>query len=120
MPHRLFTMNKAFWFFFKKRTCNLLIPFALALCSACNSKPPESSALLERSDFWVHQGEEALRQNEFDFALILADSALKHGPQNANVYFLRGRIYSEVGQWQNAESAYRKALELQPNYRGAW
>ncbi|MGH7491500.1 MAG: tetratricopeptide repeat protein [bacterium] len=75
---------------------------------------------MERSDFWVHQGEEALRQNEFDFALILADSAQKYGPQNANVYFLRGRIYSEVGQWQNAETAYRRALELQPNYRGAW
>jgi tetratricopeptide (TPR) repeat protein len=99
---------------------SLFILFAVILWSACNSKPPESPALIARSDFWVHQGEEALRQNEFDFAIILADSAEKLAPENANVHFLRGRIYSEVGQWQNAETAYRKALALQPDYRGVW
>ncbi|MGH7456110.1 MAG: tetratricopeptide repeat protein, partial [bacterium] len=25
-----------------------------------------------------------------------------------------------VGQWQNAEAAYRKALEFEPHYRGVW
>ncbi len=98
----------------------ILILLIAALGSGCKSRPPESAALLEPSNFLTHQGEEALRQNEFDHALMLADSAQKLAPQNAHAHFLRGRIYSEVGQWQNAEETYRRALALQPGYRGAW
>jgi tetratricopeptide (TPR) repeat protein len=76
--------------------------------------------VMARSEFLLRQGEEALRQNEFDFALALADSAQKLTPQSANVFFLWARIYSEIGQWQNAEAAYRKVLALEPGYRGVW
>jgi tetratricopeptide (TPR) repeat protein len=99
----------------------LLIMAAIVLGSGCKSKPEqESPEAIAISDFLLQQGEDALRQNEFDFALLLADSAGKLAPKNANVYFLRARVCSEVGQWQNAEAAYRKALELEPNYRGVW
>lgn len=76
--------------------------------------------MLARSEFLVRQGEEALRQNEFDIALALADSAQKLTPESANVLFLRARIHSEIGQWQSAEAAYRKVLTLEPGYRGVW
>jgi tetratricopeptide (TPR) repeat protein len=104
---------------FKPRFHLFLIPAAVFFGSGCQSKP-EPIELMARSDFLLRQGEEALRQNEFDLALALADSAEKLTPKSANVHFLRARICSEAGQWQKAESSYRKALELEPGYRGAW
>ncbi|MCI0698978.1 tetratricopeptide repeat protein [candidate division KSB1 bacterium] len=98
----------------------VVILFAVSLCSGCNSKPEESLERMARSDFLARQGEEALRQNEFDFALMFADSAEKLAPKSANVHFLHARIYSELGQWQKTETAYLQALKLEPGYRGAW
>jgi len=97
-----------------------VFPFAVFLWSGCESKSDESSEFMARSEFLLRQGEAALRQNEFDFALALADSAGKLAPKNSNGAFLRARIFSELGQWQNAEVSYRKVLALEPNYRGVW
>jgi Tfp pilus assembly protein PilF len=92
----------------------------LLLC-ACTSQPQEEpEEIIAQSEFLLRQANEALRLNEFDAALAIADSAQKLTPKSANVYFMRARIYSEVGQWQNAETAYRKVLELEPSYRGVW
>jgi len=98
----------------------LVIHLAVFFVIGCSSKTEESAELIARSDFLLRQGEEALRQHEFDFALMLADSAKKLTPKSSNVHFLHARIYSELGQWQNAEADYRKVLELEPNYRGVW
>ncbi|MDZ7363531.1 MAG: tetratricopeptide repeat protein [candidate division KSB1 bacterium] len=98
----------------------LVIHLAVFLSISCSSKTDESPELIARSEFLLHQGETALRQNEFDFALMLADSAKKLTPQSSNVYFLYARIYSELGQWQKAEAAYRQVLKLEPSYRGVW
>ncbi len=93
---------------------------ALLLC-ACSSQPKEDpEEIIAQSEFLLRQANEAVRQNEFDAALAITDSAQKLTPSSANVYFMRARVYSEVGQWQNAETAYRKVLELEPSYRGVW
>ena len=92
----------------------------MLLC-ACSSQPQEEQdEIVARSEFLLRQANEAVRQNEFDAALAITDSAQKLTPKSANVYFMRARAYSEVGQWQNAETAYRKVLELEPSYRGVW
>jgi len=98
----------------------LVIHLAVFFVIGCSSKTEESPELIARSEFLLRQGEAALRQNEFDFALALADSAKKLTPQSSNVHFLYARVYSELGQWQNAEAAYHKVLQLEPSYRGVW
>lgn len=96
------------------------ILLAVLLCG-CSSQPKEESEeLMARSEFLLRQANEAVRQNEFDAALAITDSAQKLTPQSANVYFMRARINSEIGQWQEAESAYRQVLAQEPEYRGVW
>jgi len=66
------------------------------------------------------EGTDALKRLDFDRALALVDSVAKYKPNNADLHFLRGRIYSELMRWDEAEISYRKALDLLPNYRGVW
>jgi tetratricopeptide (TPR) repeat protein len=96
----------------------LLTIFFSAGCTSKSGQEPNE--FMARSEFLLRHGEVALRQNEFDYALALADSAGKLAPKNSNVYFLRARIFSELGQWQKAEAAYRQVLALEANYRGVW
>ena len=93
---------------------------ALLLCGCAAQPKEEPEEIMARSEFLLRQANEAVRQNEFDAALAITDSAQKLTPNSANVYFMRARVYSEVGQWQSAETAYRKVLELEPTYRGVW
>ncbi len=93
---------------------------ALLLCGCASQPKEEPVEIIAKSEFLLLQANEALRQNEFDAALALTDSAQKLTPNSANVYFMRARAYSEIGQWQEAEKAYRKVLELKPSYRGVW
>ncbi len=103
-------MLKPYWF-------SLL---ALLLCG-CSSQPKEEpEEITAKSEFLLRHANEAVRQNEFDAALAITDSAQKLTPNSANVYFMRARVNSEIGQWQDAEQAYRKVLELEPDYRGVW
>ncbi|NUO82070.1 tetratricopeptide repeat protein [candidate division KSB1 bacterium] len=92
----------------------------LLICS-CSSQPIEEPAeAVAQSEFLLLQANEALRQNEFDIALAITDSAQKLAPNSANVHFMRARVNSEIGQWEKAENSYHKVLELDPNYRGVW
>lgn len=59
-----------------------------------------------------------MRGHEFHRALALADSAEKRAPGLADAHFLRARIYSELGRFQESETAYLTAYKLQPDYRG--
>ena len=38
----------------------------------------------------------------------------------ADVYFLRGRVFTKLARLNEAEAAYRTVLSLDPNYQGAW
>ena len=61
-----------------------------------------------------------MRGHEFRRALALADSAEKRAPGLAAAHFFRARVYSELGRFQEAETAYLTAYKLQPDYRGIW
>ena len=65
-------------------------------------------------------GEDALERQLFERALLFADSAEARAPEGADVHFLRGRVYSEMGRLGAADSSYWRALGLRPDYEGAW
>ena len=53
-------------------------------------------------------------------ALALADSAKHLAPELAEGHFARGRILTALKRFASADSSYRRALALSPDYRGAW
>lgn len=66
------------------------------------------------------EAQQALHQGAYGAALVLADSAERYAPELADVPFLRGRIFTELRRYAEAEEAYRRVLELDPGYRGTW
>ncbi len=68
----------------------------------------------------LYRATEALQQHAFEDAFALVDSAAAQAPGLADVPFLRGRIYAELARLDEAEAAYRQALDLRPTYPGAW
>lgn len=102
-------------------TLLLMLLLAILLLEGCdtNNSVPEE-AYVPASEMLLHQSNEALRQHEFHYAIRLADSAAVIAPQNPNVSFLKARIYSELGRWGSADTAYQQTLALKPDYRGVW
>jgi tetratricopeptide (TPR) repeat protein len=72
-----------------------------------------------RTNRLLLQGSDALKQHNFMQALALADSADKYAVQKADIHFFKGRVYSELGRFSEAEQAYKNALKAVPGYRGA-
>ena len=75
------------------------------------------SPLVQR---FLQEGDEALKRHDYERAFALADSASAHAPDLADIPFLRGRIYTELAQSDEAEAAYREALAIRPAYPGGW
>ena len=73
-----------------------------------------------RTNNFLLEGRNALKQHNFIQALALADSADKYAILKADVHFFKGRVYSELGRFADAEQAYNNALKAMPNYRGVW
>ena len=100
-----------------------LIPLLLFLY-CCTSNEKEVVDVLSsnnpRTNRLLLQGSDALKQHNFIQALALADSADKYAVQKADIHFFKGRVYSELGRFKEAEQAYMKALKATPSYRGIW
>ena len=46
----------------------------------------------------------------------LLDEAKKAMPDNASLYYVEGNIYTGIKAYDKADAAYKKALEIQPDY----
>ena len=87
----------------------------------CQPQPISTERYIDpRSQAYLQQGTLALEQHEFEAALVMADSAEAFTPQLSDVSFLRGRIYSELGDFEKADSLYRLTLAQTSGYRGVW
>lgn len=93
----------------------------LALSGCTKPQAPQQDRFIDpRSERYLQIATAALEQHEFDTALALADSAARFTAASPDVAFLKGRIHSELGAFDEAESAYREALKYDANYRGIW
>ena len=50
----------------------------------------------------------------------LLDEAKKAMPDNASLYYVEGNIYTGIKDYEKADAAYNKALEIQPGYDMAY
>lgn len=92
-----------------------------AITFGCDSKQQTDLNLTDFiTDQILQQSQSALKNLEFDMALALADSGERRSPDYANPYFMKARIFSEIGKFKLAEQYYMKALKLRPDYPGVW
>ena len=54
------------------------------------------------------------RDKEFDEAQRILDTAMERFADHHEVYFLQGALHERQGQFDQAEKAFRKSLELDP------
>lgn len=47
-------------------------------------------------------------------AIEMLDRALERGPERADILNVKGDCHSEIGQLDQAQASYEKALELEP------
>ena len=77
----------------------------------------EKTKAFARSKF--EQSQQAFRQRDFATALKLVDEADKVNPNQPATLNLRGEILMQQGQFDNAETAFKKAAKLDPKLRDA-
>jgi tetratricopeptide (TPR) repeat protein len=77
----------------------------------------EKTKAFARSKF--EQSQQAFRQRDFVTALKLVDEADKADPNQPATLNLRGEILMQQGQFDNAETAFKKAAKLDPKLRDA-
>ncbi len=74
---------------------------------------PEVASFLEEAKILEDKGEHRA-------ALALLDSAERLAPDLPDVYFLRGSIYTELNDFEQAQQAFENVLENDTQYRAAW
>jgi Flp pilus assembly protein TadD len=77
----------------------------------------EKTKAFARSKF--EQSQQAFRQRDFATALKLVDEADKADPNQPATLNLRGEILMQQGQFDDAETAFKKAAKLDPKLRDA-
>jgi Flp pilus assembly protein TadD len=77
----------------------------------------EKTKAVARSKF--EQSQQAFRQRDFPAALKLVDEADKADPNQPATINLRGEILMQQGQFDDAETAFKKAARLDPKLRDA-
>src|SRR5262245_23655863 len=69
----------------------------------------------DAGESWIAQGAYRYRiLRDFNSALAAYDEAQKRLPNSALVYEYRGFVLRRIGRWKEAETSYKKAVELDP------
>lgn len=66
-------------------------------------------------DLWLSLGQVFEKQEKRRAAFTTYGQVLTIDPQNSQAYARQGRLFCEFGQFESAESACRRALELEPS-----
>lgn len=64
-------------------------------------------------------GERAVKAKEYAKAIPLLQQVINNDPRDADAYNLLGYSYRKTGNAQSALSYYQRALQIDPNHRGA-
>jgi Tfp pilus assembly protein PilF len=65
--------------------------------------------------FLMHQAIELMQQKQFDAAMEKVNAAIQADPQNVDGYGLRGGLYAQKKQWDNATKDYQHIIQMQPD-----
>lgn len=95
----------------------------MALLSCSAEEPSELSAgssIHPEAASRVGKAQQLLENRRFRAALAHTDTAATIDGDVADIYFVRGRIFTQLNLYERAESSYKQALSIDPDYEGAW
>jgi len=110
----------------RKRQINYSIKTVLALSLLFSCSKDEKKLIHNANkrnpvvNYFLMQGNQFLKKHDFERALTLADSAESYDINKDDVYFFKGRVFSELGRFAKADKAYKNTININPNYIGAW
>lgn len=84
------------------------------LATGLTSYPNNASILTNLINLYLSTKEDPAKIVE------LLDEAKKAMPDNASLYYVEGNIYTGIKDYDKADAAYNKALEIQPGYDMAY
>ncbi len=98
----------------------LAIAALVLVLAACGSEPaePQRPALPSAAVQYIQQAQRALKQQAYIQGLALADSIVALAPFASEGHFIRGRLYFALRRYDEAQAAYLKARQFQPDYPG--
>lgn len=91
----------------------------MVLSVGCSKEAAQQEVDAEAA-FFLAQAQQAFEEEAFNIALAFTDSAQAADPELAPVYFMRGRIYTELARFDLADSSYIEALVRDDGLQGAW
>lgn len=93
-------------------------PIEMTLQKAGPSKEQqEQNAALQKL---FDDGVAASRAGDYDTSIAKFTEALKSAPQCQDCYYNIGFAHAQKKEWEKAEAAYKKAVEIKPDYAAAW
>ncbi len=112
----------------------ILAALLLGLIAGCTSgddtspsgrrEPAQTSTQVpRRAANLLVEAKAALKKGQFRRALALTDSAASEAPEGTDLSplpFFRGRVFSQLKQYEYARKSFLEAVERRPGYRGAW
>lgn len=67
-----------------------------------------------------YTADSAFQRDNYSTALTALERAAAMDSMVPEIYFLRGRILTDVNQFEKARAAFQKVRALDPEYRGVW
>jgi tetratricopeptide (TPR) repeat protein len=96
----------------------LIFLFSITGCSDKSDIEARRKAAHPKAVQFLVHAEYLYKEGRYGQALFLADSAAYYEPDLADVRMLEGMIYTQLLQFDNAEKAYKRILEIDPSYPG--
>ena len=93
-----------------------LLLFCLILVISCQREPKIDPIIAGL----ILKAEVSFKSGFYNAALAFADSSLKIDSSFADGYFMRGQVFTKLSRIKDSNEAYRKALSINPRYKGAW
>ncbi len=109
-----------------KILCNIIcLLFFATGCGSSEEEPQLSKTEVLRLKLspviggFMGQSELAFQNGNYNVAMAYLDSVEVRAPELADVYFMRGRVFTKMNQLPQSQEAYQKAISLDPEYKGA-
>lgn len=95
-------------------------PLDLKLAPAAAGASPEAARKAAALQKAFDEGVTASRAGKFDESIAKFNEAIAEAPNCHDCYYNIGYAHVQKQEWDKAEAAYKKAVEIKPDYVEAW
>ena len=92
---------------------------APASVSAADDASPPSKPAMSLEEMTLAKVRMKIKANKYESAIPMLMDVVMANPRNADAHNLLGYSYRKLGRYPEASQAYLKALEIDPDHKGA-